>query len=134
MKMKILTIKFKILTILIIVTALFGCQKWKDKTVPKELLGVWVTAEQRYASCTFEVTDKMIIFNNNSLDYAAINHITGIEKIIEEGRTLYHIDYKDSGGLESRLSLFYSRGRNGDMVRFKNEMGVVWTKKEENET
>jgi hypothetical protein len=132
--MKILTIKFKILTILIIVTALFGCQKLKDKTVPKELLGVWVSTEQRYAGCSFEVTNNMIIFNNNNLSYSSINHVTGIEKAIEEGQTIYLVDYKDSEGLECRISLFYSRGRNRDMVRFKNEMGVVWTKKEADET
>jgi hypothetical protein len=134
MKMKILTIKFKILTILIIVTALFGCQKWKDKTVPKELLGVWATTEQRYASCTFEVTDKMIIFSNDSLDHTDINHVTGIEKIIEEGQTLYHIDYKDSEGLKYTLSLIYSKARNRGVVRLKNEMQIEWTKKEANET
>jgi len=132
--MKILTIKFKILTILIIVTALFGCQKWKDKTVPKELFGVWVTMEQRYASCTFEVTDKMIIFSNDNLDYTAVNSITGIEKITEEGQTLYQIEYRDSEGLEYRLSLIYSKALNRDVVRFKNEMGIEWTKKDENET
>jgi len=132
--MKILTIKFKILAILIMVTALFGCQNWKDKTVPKELLGTWVTMDQRYANCTFEVTDKMIIFNNNSLDYTDINHITGIEKSTEKGQTLYHIDYKDSEGLECRLSLIYSKALNRGVFRFKNETGIQWTKKERNET
>jgi hypothetical protein len=132
--MKIGTKEFTILTILVIATALFGCQKWKDKTVPKELLGVWVTTEQRYAGCTFQVTDKMIIFSNDSLDYTAINHVTGIEKTIEEGQTLYYIDYKDSEGLECRLSLFHSKALNRDVVRFKNETQIKWTKKEADET
>ncbi len=134
MKMKILTTKFKILAMLAILTALFGCQKWKDKTVPKELLGVWVTTEERYASCTFEVTDKMIIFTNKSQDYTAINLVTGIEKTVEEGQTLYHIEYKDSEGLEYGLSLVYSTARNRVVVRFKNEMEIEWTKKQENDT
>ena len=128
--MKMLSIKFKIISILIIVIVLSGCQKWKDKTVPKELLGVWVTTGERYAGCSFEVTESMVIFNNNNLSYTAMNHVTGIEKAIEEGHTIYLIDYKDSEDLEGRLSLVYNRTRKRGMVRFKNEMEVVWTKKE----
>ena len=127
--MKTPAIKFKILTVLITLTALFGCQGWTDRTVPKELVGVWVTAEQRYANCTLEVTDKLIIFNNISRDYTGINHITGIEKSIEAGQTIYNIDYKDNEGLEYTLSLVYSRELNKGVVQFKNEMGIKWTRK-----
>ena len=121
--------KLKILAIWIIVIILFGCQNSQDKTVPEELAGVWATMEQRYKGCTFEIKDKLIVFNN-SPDYTVVNDITGIEKFSEEGKTLYHIYYKNIEGLEYKFSLIYCKVRNRGVIRFKNQTDIEWIRRE----
>ncbi|MBW1911936.1 MAG: hypothetical protein JRI43_01955 [Deltaproteobacteria bacterium] len=120
--------KLRRLIVCVIVIALFGCQIWKDKTVPEELLGMWETSSSRYADCFFEFQGELIIFNNG-LSYNAINFIKDIEKLPENGKTLYNIYYEDKEGQEFKLSLFYFHVRNGGVIRFKNQKDIEWTRR-----
>lgn len=121
--------KIKILILITIVTVFLGCQVFRDKTIPEELIGLWETSEPRYEDCTFELKDEMIIFNNYP-EYTNINYITDIEKSPEKDRVLYHIHYEDQEGQEFKLSLFYDKTADVGVIRFKNQKEIIWTKRE----
>ena len=116
------------LAIWLAVIVLFGCQFWKDKTVPQELLGVWETSAERYKGCSFEFTEKMIIFVNDEKNHTDINHIKSIEKVPKNEKTLYHICYKNEEGLEYKISFFYFKRGNEGVIHYKNQKGVEWTR------
>lgn len=128
--MRITSDKLKKLALCIIVTSFLGCQIWKDKTVPEELVGVWETSAPRYKNCFFELKGEMITFNKG-LDYINVNLITDIEKSPEQEGILYDIHYEDEEGQEYKLSLFYFKTPDGGVIRFKNQKEIKWTRRED---
>lgn len=111
------------------IAALFGCQIFKNRDVPKELLGVWETSSPRYEDCSLEFDGKRIIFQNG-LTHFNINHITNVKKSTEDEKTLYHIYYKDSQGEEYKLSLYYLETPNRGVIHFKHQEEIAWLKRE----
>ena len=111
----------------IIVFTLFGCHILEDKTSPAELTGVWETSDPRYEDCSFELKGDMIIFNNYP-EYTSINYISDIERSPETDGVLYHIDYEDKEGLEYKFSFYFVKGHDGDVIRFKNQKEITWTR------
>jgi hypothetical protein len=113
----------------LIVTALLGCEIWKNKAIPEELLGVWTTSAPRCEDCLLVIKDGVIIFQNG-ISYIDINYIKDIKKFPENGKTLYIIYYDDIEGVDNKLSLFHSKTAGGGVIRFKNQRKVKWTRKE----
>jgi len=128
-RMMVMSIRLKVFVLCVVVTALFGCQIWADKTVPEEVSGVWETSAPRYVDSTFELKDEMIIFTNG-MTYVNVNFITDIKQSPEKDKTLFVIYFENKEGLEYQRSFYYYKGQNGGMIRFKNQMNVEWTKKE----
>ena len=112
----------------VILAALFGCQMRTVKTVPEELRGQWETSAPLYVDCTFELRDKLIIFRKGTT-YIDINHVKEIEISPEKGRVLFIITYENKEGGEYKLSLFYFETEKGDVIRFKNQQQLNWTRK-----
>lgn len=120
----------KILSFLLFltITGTGGCQGSKEKGGAEELTGIWETAEPRYAGCTFEIKEQQIIFEN-PVSPLSINRIVGTKSSPEGSMTLYEIEYEDRQGLEYTLSLYFHRGKEGEVIWFKNQKGVKWIRK-----
>jgi hypothetical protein len=105
-----------------------GCQDSMEKSVPLHLIGVWETSHPRYNDCLIEITAEQIIFQNPAIGIN-INFIKGILTTPEGPKTLYDIHYQDREGGDFTLSVYYSRIRDQDMLQFKNQADLQWTRK-----
>ncbi len=120
--------EFKATAALILIVLFSGCQSWKEDSFPHEIVGVWETEETRYDGCFFEIIDNKIIFSNSNEDYTDINTITGIQKTVEQDKTLYLIEFENNEGLEFKCSLFYMKRGSRDWIQFKNQEKVQWVR------
>lgn len=109
---------------------LIGCSFWEDETLPPQLYGIWKTDDPRYAGSYLEIRKESIVFQTIDGD-TNLNWITNIETESEPDQTLVKITYKDREGLEYLLSLYYIETKAGDIIRFKNQEKVDWTKRKE---
>jgi hypothetical protein len=114
--------------VFMIITVLAGCQFWKDRTIPEELLGVWETSAPRYEDCLLEFREGMVIFQKG-LSHVDTNHIDDIEKSVEKGKILYRIHYKSLDGGKFLLALYFIKTEDGEVIQFKNNRNLEWTKK-----
>jgi hypothetical protein len=121
--------KIERIIVIFSIAACFGCQLFKDKDVPKELLGVWETSVPRYENCSFQFEDTMVTFQNR-LSHIVSCYITDIERLIEDEKTLYNIYYNDEHGGEYKFSLYYLKAPHGGVIRFKHQEGIPWLKRD----
>ena len=105
-----------------------ACQPPMDHVLMDRLSGIWETTEPRYAGCYFEIRDDYIIFHNGLL-YSNINTIMEITGITDKGVGKYDIHYQDLDGEASILSLILYTSKKGDIIRFKNQYQIYWTRK-----
>ena len=117
----------------ILFSTICGCALWEDETLPDELIGVWETDAPRYRNCPTEISKRHVIFQTVTGE-SDINTITKVEKTTEKGKTLYHIHYKNSEGLVYRLSFFFYKTPEGDVIQYKNQSQLIWKKKKSSET
>ena len=107
----------------------FGAQCQKEFTVPKELIGIWVTDDPKYADHPFEIKKQTLIFEQGQgyLDFDVFP-IVNMEKTDADGNTLYIIHYVLPAGKKFEFS-FYFASAEGGVIRFKNQPEMKWTKK-----
>jgi len=121
-------VRFRMTIPFVLLLLQLGCGGEKDTTLPIDLLGVWGTTAPQYLDCSFVLKPDVIIFNNG-VNFTSVNRITHVEKIPEKNKTLYEITYVDEENFDYRLSLFYFKGGDRDIIRFKNQQQVIWTRK-----
>jgi len=111
-----------------LLSLLWGCSLWTDRTPPDELIGVWQTDAARYKDCPTEITPTRIIFHTvtGAID---INTIQEIEKTTEKGKTLYRIHYENAEGLVYRLSFYFLQSPEGSVIQYKNQPQLIWKKR-----
>ena len=110
-----------------ILATFLGCQVGKNTIVPEELIGVWKTAETRYADRFFELKKNLVIFGiggHNSTVHAVLNIET--EEVHEEAKTLYIFYYLSSEGQEYQFSFYYHPAQG--VIQFRNQEQFEWTK------
>ena len=120
----------RILVASILLTVLFfGIQCGKNITVPDHIIGVWETTDERYADKPFEIRKEEVIFHTggNNFDTYRIKEIE-VGKTPQQEGNLYVIHYKLLEGKVSKFSFYYNPTGKGAIV-FKNQPGMVWTKK-----
>ena len=120
-----------ILAIILVAASFFTFFPIKNKDVPENLIGKWTTSEPRYQDRFFEITKKTFTYGLGE-DKEDINFISSIEKSLEGNHILYTINYKNKDGSAFTRS-FYYKSSNGDVITFKNQKDIKWTK-EENDT
>ena len=116
----------RILIAFAIVTAFFGCQFGRNRTVPDELLGVWKTSAPKYADRFFELKKDAVIFATGEGN-VSVHAIVKIEQVREDKQILYTFYYTNQAGKEYKWS-FYQDSANGGAIRFKNQKQIEWTK------
>ncbi len=93
--------------------------------MPEDLIGVWKTAEKRYADRYFELDADRIIFSTGGWGVTA-HPIDRIEEHNENGKILYIIYYPTEEGDASQFSFFYDPIQS--VIRFKNQEQFEWVK------
>ena len=105
-----------------------ACQPPMDNVLMERLSGFWETTEPRYAGCYFEIRHDQIIFHNGLL-YSNKNTIMNVTGVTDKGVGRYDIHYEDLDGQASILSLILYTAKKGDIIRFKNQYQIYWTRK-----
>ena len=105
-----------------------ACQPPMDHVLMERLSGYWETTEPRYAGCYFEIRDDQIVFHNGLL-YSNKNTIMNVTGVTDKGVGRYDIHYEDLDGEASILSLILYSSKKGDIIRFKNQYQIYWTRK-----
>jgi hypothetical protein len=116
--------------VLSLLVALAGCGPERTKTVPNELIGVWKTTAPDYADRFLELSRDTIRFGTGG-DESYVRSIVGVEKVLENGSTLYtifYIDPADPEKYQSKVAFYYDPGNQG-VIRYKNRKDMAWTKK-----
>ncbi len=94
--------------------------------MPEDLIGVWRTADKKYADRHFELNADRVIFSTGGWGVTA-HPIDRMEEHSENGRTFYIIYYStDDEGGESQFSFYYDPVQ--DVIRFKNQEQMEWVK------
>jgi hypothetical protein len=114
--------------VLIIAVALcatfLGCSK--EVPMNEDLIGVWRTADKKYADRHFELTMERVIFSTGGWGVTA-HPIDRMEQHSENDRTFYIIYYPtNEEGDESQFSFYYDPVQ--DVIRFKNQEQFEWVK------
>lgn len=115
-----------------ILGALLAGAVWKTgllspgREIADGLVGVWTTTAPAYADRTFEITKTLITFDSGGQRYS-VNSIRKVAVVQDPVGALYTIDYTTPDDQVAELSFWYVQGRE-DMIRFKNQQHLVWTK------
>ena len=104
-----------------------GCQPG-EKTMPQELIGIWMTSAPKYKECFLELSQEMIVFGSGHyFEHMDINYFVSVEKIQKKTHILYTIHYENIEGQKSKLPVYYVPLRGGS-IRFKNQKKIEWRK------
>lgn len=97
--------------------------------MPKELIGVWKSSSPKYADHPFEIKKDVLIFEHGQgyLDFA-VYKIVNVNKVFEQGKTLYVISYVIAEGLRYNFSFYYTPAEGG-IIRFKHQRQIEWKRK-----
>ena len=119
--------KLKRFLVLAVVAAtcsvVYSCAPQEPSEVPEELVGVWLTEDQRYEGRFLKLEPRMIHFGLGG-DQATENPIVDVEELLGEGATVYRITYLSPEGLEYSQSLYYDP--SSKEIRYKSRPSVVW--------
>ncbi|MFQ5930299.1 MAG: hypothetical protein ACE5MK_11420 [Acidobacteriota bacterium] len=121
--------KSRIVPVVFAVLATFlGCEFRENTIVPEELIGVWKTAETRYADRFFELNRDVVIFGTGG-HTSTVHAILSIEteEVREEAKTLYILYYLSSEGQKYQFSFYYHPAQG--VIRFRNQQQFEWTKR-----
>ena len=103
---------------------LWGCSHTME-SMPEDLIGVWRTADKKYADRFFELDADRVVFSTGGWGVTA-HPIDRIEEHREDGKILYIIYYPSEEGDESLFSFYYDPTQS--VIRFKNQEQFEWVK------
>ena len=109
----------------IAVIALLSCRQ-PPIAVSDDLIGVWRTADGRYAGRYLEITRTSIVFGTGEED-SVVYILTGMEKTLDGDAETYTLRYTNPEGLAYTLPLFFDATKP-DVVRFRHQREVAWIK------
>jgi hypothetical protein len=109
---------------LFVILVLFAWQP-PNKDVPEQLVGEWHTEDPNYDGRSFEINLVSISFGTGE-GKVTTGFINNIKEVREGVRVLYTISYTQDG-VASEVSFYYDVAK-GEVIRFKNQQTVVWTK------
>lgn len=111
----------------VITLILFGFWVWQPEPaqVPWELVGEWHTADPVYADRALVIDESTINFETGD-GKVSVGFIDTVKCVQVDNRTLYTIKYSLNGA--SNNVSFYFEGGKDKTIRFKNQVGVIWTK------
>jgi len=93
--------------------------------MPENLIGVWRTADKKYADRYYELTADRVIFSTGGWGVTA-HPVDRMEEHSENGKTFYIIYYPNEEGDEYQFSFYYDPVQ--EVIRFKNQEQFEWVK------
>ncbi len=109
----------------IAVIALLSCRQ-PPAAVPSDLIGVWKTADGRYAGRYLEITKTSIVFGTGEED-SVVYTVTGLEKTPDGDAETYTLRYTNPEGLVYALTLSFDATKT-DVIRFRHQREIAWMK------
>ena len=109
----------------IAVIALLSCRQ-PPAAVSDDLIGVWRTADGRYAGGYLEITKTSIVFGTGEKD-SVVYTLTGMEKSRDGDAETYTLRYTNPGGLVYALTLSFDATKT-DVIRFRHQREIAWMK------
>jgi hypothetical protein len=97
-----------------------------DIFLPEDLVGYWVTSAPKYQDRFFELSRVSVVFGTGR-DSIDVNFIEAVERRTQGDKTTYTIHYKNTKGLEGRLSFVWDPSNKGK-IRLRNQEDMVWEK------
>jgi hypothetical protein len=98
-----------------------------SKQIPKALVGEWRTTDPNYADRTFELDPVCVTFSTGG-GAVSVGFISEVTQVPESGRILYTISYTVDDA-PNQVSFYYDMNR-GNIIWFKNQEKIAWTKSE----
>ncbi len=120
-----------ILVGIILLTSIIATAFQPDDSVsiPKKLIGEWVTTSPKYAT-RFFVLEKRLITIGTGKDDFEVFLISGIQKTEGSRGDFYNLTYSDSQGIEYEFTFHYFPDEGeGGAIRIKNRNETIWVKK-----
>ena len=109
----------------IAVIALLSCRQ-PPAAISDALIGVWKTADGRYAGRYLEITKTSIVFGTGEEDSVAYA-LTGMEKTRDGDTETYTLRYTNPEGLVYELPLSFDATKT-DVIRLSHQREVAWMK------
>jgi hypothetical protein len=100
---------------------------YKDRNIPRQLIGDWNTSDPNYSDRYFNIGPTTISFTtgNGTVSTGWIKEIKTVQTGVS---TLYIIEY-DVNGTANELSFYYETKKpKASIIRFKNQKNTIWTK------
>ena len=120
----------KIIAVVVAVVALafLFTVKPPDRNIPDALVGEWHTSDGPYADRAMEISPVSISFTTGE-GTVSVGTIQKIAKVQEGERTLYTVVY-EMDGTKNELSFYLETVKAKNVIRFKNQQNITWTKDE----
>jgi hypothetical protein len=96
-----------------------------NRNVPGQLVGEWHTEDPNYRDRSFEIDLVSISFGTGE-GKVTTGFIDNVKEVREGVRVLYTISYTQDD-VPTEVSFYYDVAK-GEVIRFKNQESVVWTK------
>lgn len=114
----------RLLPILLLILPAVACKP--SPTVPRELVGNWVTQDAKYQDKTLVIDAEgfvVLIVDEDTMPKA--EHIDSMTSKTEAGVTTYVLEASDQEGVQNKFTLLY-RPVNGGELRLAHPIQVVW--------
>jgi hypothetical protein len=121
-------LKWIAIPVLVLVAVIFLFYTNKNKDIPINLMGKWVTSAPGYQDRYIEFTKEKLGFGIGD-DKEDVYMISSLEKNLEGKNIIYTIDFKNSEVKFTRS--FYYHPENGGTIQFKHQEHIMWRKKAE---
>jgi len=97
----------------------------RHAAIPDELIGAWHTSDPNYADRSLEIDAVSINFGTGG-GTVSTGFIKDVKAVSEGTKTRYTISYSVDN-VPSEVT-FYYEGPKANVIRFKNQEKIVWTK------
>jgi hypothetical protein len=112
--------------VVIVVLLIFVFFPKKNKDIPDNLIGKWITSAPGYEDRFIEITKETLTYGLGG-DKEDVYFISNLETNPEGNKLLYIISFKNTEGLEFTRS-FYYHPENGGAIQFKHQEHIEWRK------
>lgn len=111
--------------LLLALSPALGCSPRSEKRLPPEVVGVWKTADPKYADRAFELGGTSLVIDIGE-GQTETYRIRGVTRSQEHVGTLYTVTYADhrEGGVTTLA--FYYRPGGGGVICLKNQPQIEW--------
>ncbi len=112
--------------VVMVVLLIFVFFPKKNKDIPDNLIGKWITSAPGYEDRFIEITKETLTYGLGG-DKEDVYFISNLETNPEGNKLLYIISFKNTEGLEFTRS-FYYHPENGGAIQFKHQEHIEWRK------